>query len=96
MIGETLRRLAFLPVTLFVVATLVFLALRALPGSTVDMLASQFSTAGLRDQLIAQLGLDRALGAQQPQPEAQPRLAAGLLCLSRPRHQASPPETGIA
>lgn len=64
MTGEILRRLAFLPVTLFAVATLVFLALRALPGSTVDMLASQFSTAGLREQLIAQLGLDRSLWDQ--------------------------------
>ncbi len=64
MTGEILRRLAFLPVTLFAVATLVFLALRALPGSTVDMLASQFSTAGLREQLISQLGLDRPLWEQ--------------------------------
>lgn len=64
MIGEIIRRLAFLPVTLFAVATLVFLALRALPGSTVDLLASQFSTAGLREQLIAQLGLDRSLWDQ--------------------------------
>lgn len=64
MIAEIARRLAFLPVTLFVVATLVFLALRALPGSTVDMLASSFSTAGLRDQLIAQLGLDQPLWKQ--------------------------------
>ena len=64
MTREILRRLAFLPVTLFAVATLVFLALRALPGSTVDLLASQFSTAGLREQLIAQLGLDRSLWEQ--------------------------------
>lgn len=64
MTGEILRRLAFLPVTLFAVATLVFLALRALPGSRVDMLASQFSTAGLREQLVAQLGLDRPLWEQ--------------------------------
>jgi peptide/nickel transport system permease protein len=61
---EILRRLAFLPVTLFVVATLVFLALRALPGSTVDILTSQFSTAGLRDQLVAQLGLDQPIWRQ--------------------------------
>lgn len=64
MIGEILRRLAFLPVTLWAVSTLVFLALRALPGSTVDMLSSAFSTAGLRAQLIAQLGLDQPLWKQ--------------------------------
>ena len=64
MTAEIVRRLAFLPVTLFVVATLVFLALRALPGSTVDLLASQFATAGLRDQLVAQLGLDQPLWQQ--------------------------------
>ncbi len=64
MTGEILRRLAFLPVTLFVVATLVFLALRALPGSTVDILSNQFAAAGLRDQLIAQLGLDQPLWRQ--------------------------------
>ncbi len=64
MTGEILRRLAFLPMTLFAVATLVFLALRALPGSTADLLASQFSTAGLRDQLISRLGLDRSLWEQ--------------------------------
>ncbi|WP_306118235.1 MULTISPECIES: ABC transporter permease [unclassified Roseitalea] len=64
MIAEIVRRIAFLPVTLFVVATLVFIALRALPGSTVDMLSSQFATAGLRDQLIAQLGLDLPLWQQ--------------------------------
>lgn len=64
MTAEIIRRVAFLPVTLFVVATLVFLALRALPGSTVDLLASQFATAGLRDQLIAELGLDQPLWQQ--------------------------------
>lgn len=64
MTAEIVRRLAFLPVTLFVVATLVFVALRALPGSTVDLLTSQFATAGLRDQLIAQLGLDQPLWQQ--------------------------------
>lgn len=64
MIGEILRRLVFLPITLFVVATLVFLALRALPGSTVDILSSAFSTAGLREQLIVQLGLDQSLWKQ--------------------------------
>lgn len=64
MTGEILRRIAFLPVTLFAVATIVFLALRALPGSTVDMLSSSFATAGLRDQLIEQLGLDEPLWRQ--------------------------------
>ena len=64
MTAEIIRRLAFLPVTLFVVASLVFIALRALPGSTVDLLTSQFATAGLRDQLIAQLGLDQPLWQQ--------------------------------
>lgn len=64
MSAEILRRLAFLPVTLFFVATLVFIAMRALPGTTVDMLASQFATAGLRDQLVAQLGLDQPLWRQ--------------------------------
>jgi len=52
MIREILRRLAFLPLTLFAVATLVFLALRVLPGSTVDLLSSQFATAGYTDRLF--------------------------------------------
>ena len=64
MTAEILRRLAFLPVTMLVVATLVFLALRALPGSTVDMLSSAFASAGLRDELIARLGLDEPLWRQ--------------------------------
>jgi peptide/nickel transport system permease protein len=64
MSGEVLRRLAFLPVTLFCVATLVFLALRALPGSSIELLGSQFTTAGLKEQLIADLGLDKSMWEQ--------------------------------
>ena len=64
MTAEILRRLAVLPVTMLVVATLVFLALRALPGSTVDMLSSAFASAGLREELIARLGLDEPLWRQ--------------------------------
>lgn len=59
--SEIVKRLLFLPVTLFFVATLVFLALRALPGSSIELLGSQFSTAGLKEQLIAELGLDRPM-----------------------------------
>lgn len=45
-------------------ATLVFLALRALPGTTVDILSSAFATAGLREELIARLGLNEPLWKQ--------------------------------
>ncbi|WP_299790522.1 ABC transporter permease [uncultured Marivita sp.] len=62
--GEVFRRLIFLPVTLFFVATLVFLALRALPGSSIELLGSQFTTAGLKEQLIADLGLDKSIWEQ--------------------------------
>lgn len=64
MTGEIVRRLAFLPLTLLTVATLVFVALRALPGSSIDMVASAFSSAGLREQLVARLGLDEPLWRQ--------------------------------
>lgn len=62
--AEIAKRLLFLPVTLFFVATLVFVALRALPGSSVELLGSQFSTAGLKEQLVAELGLDRPIVEQ--------------------------------
>jgi len=64
MTQEIVKRLLFLPVTVFFVATLVFLALRALPGSSAELLGSQFSTAGLKEQLIADLGLDKSIWQQ--------------------------------
>jgi peptide/nickel transport system permease protein len=56
-----LRRLTALPLLLLAVLTLVFLALRALPGSAVDTLSSQFTSASLRTELTQELGLDRPL-----------------------------------
>lgn len=64
MTGFLLRRLAALPLLLLAVLTLVFVALRALPGSAVDTLSSQLTTATLREELIAELGLDRPLPEQ--------------------------------
>lgn len=61
---EVVKRLLFLPVTLFFVATLVFLSMRALPGSSAELLGSQFSTAGLKEQLVAELGLDKPIFEQ--------------------------------
>jgi peptide/nickel transport system permease protein len=61
MLAFLLRRLLALPLLLLAVLTLVFLALRALPGSAVDTLSSQLTSAQLREQLIADLGLDRPI-----------------------------------
>jgi peptide/nickel transport system permease protein len=61
MLVFVLRRLAALPLLLFAVLTLVFLTLRALPGTAVDTLSSQLTSAQLREELIGELGLDRPM-----------------------------------
>jgi ABC-type dipeptide/oligopeptide/nickel transport system permease component len=63
MLAFFLRRLLALPLLLLAVLTLVFLALRALPGSAVDTLSSQLTSAQLREELIGQLGLDRPIAS---------------------------------
>jgi peptide/nickel transport system permease protein len=64
MIPAILRRLAAVPVMLFAVASLIFVIMRALPGSMVETLSSQFTSAELRDQIIARLGLNEPLWKQ--------------------------------
>jgi peptide/nickel transport system permease protein len=64
MLAFFLRRLLALPLLLLAVLTLVFLALRALPGSAVDTLSSQLTSAQLREELIGELGLDRPIAEQ--------------------------------
>ena len=64
MTAYLLRRIALLPVLMFAVVTLVFLALRALPGTAVDTLSSQLTSAALREELITELGLDRPMMQQ--------------------------------
>ncbi|NAZ37362.1 ABC transporter permease [Rubellimicrobium sp. CFH 75288] len=64
MLAFALRRLLALPLLLLAVFTLVFLALRVLPGSAVDTLSSQLTSAHLREQLVRELGLDRSLPEQ--------------------------------
>lgn len=59
MLAFLLRRLAALPLLLLAVLVLVFLALRTLPGSAVDTLSSQLTSAQLREDLTRELGLDR-------------------------------------
>jgi peptide/nickel transport system permease protein len=59
-----LRRLLALPFLLLAVLTLVFLALRALPGTAVDTLSSQLTSAQLREELVVELGLDRPMSEQ--------------------------------
>lgn len=64
MLAFLARRLLALPLLLFAVLTLVFLALRALPGTAVDTLSSQFTSATLREELTRELGLDRPMVEQ--------------------------------
>lgn len=64
MLAFLARRLLALPLLLLAVLTLVFLALRALPGTAVDTLSSQLTSATLREELTRELGLDRPMVEQ--------------------------------
>lgn len=64
MSGEILRRLAYLPVVAWAVATIVFLVLRVVPGSATDVLAQQVTSSEQRDQITEALGLNQSLGKQ--------------------------------
>jgi peptide/nickel transport system permease protein len=55
------QRLAFVPIVVLLVATLVFLLVRLLPGDIVDVLAREAPQYGDASALRAELGLDRPL-----------------------------------
>ena len=55
------RRLAAIPVTIFVVATIVFFVLRVIPGDVVNQLAGVYGTPEQRDQTRAALGLNHSI-----------------------------------
>jgi peptide/nickel transport system permease protein len=55
------RKLAPLPVTLWVVTTIVFLVLRVLPGSAVDTIVSQGVSSDQRAKIIASLHLNDSI-----------------------------------
>ncbi len=60
--GRTLTtRLLMLPLLLWGVVTLVFILLRVLPGDAATLLTVQVQSQTVRDQIVAELGLDRPL-----------------------------------
>ena len=59
-----LRRLFVLPFIVWAVATIVFLVLRMVPGTAVDVLAQQVASVEQREQIIRALGLDRSIWEQ--------------------------------
>jgi len=61
-----LHRLALVPVIGFVIATIVFVLLRLIPGNAADILGAEGSglSAEQRAQLVHQLKLDSSMGAQ--------------------------------
>ena len=61
---EVIRRLAVLPITAFVVVTIVFFVLRVVPGSASDVLASQATDPEQREQIAEELGLNEPLWRQ--------------------------------
>jgi ABC-type dipeptide/oligopeptide/nickel transport system permease component len=58
------RRLAFLPVQLFIVSLIVFFLVRLLPGDPSYLLAGPFATVERVDEVRSRLGLDRPLHVQ--------------------------------
>lgn len=62
--SEVLRRLAVLPITAFVVATIVFFVLRVVPGSASDVLASQATDPQQRELIAEELGLNEPMWKQ--------------------------------
>lgn len=61
---RALGRLAALPVVVWAVATIVFIVLRIVPGSAVDLLAAQAGSVEQRQQIIEALGLNQPLWQQ--------------------------------
>jgi len=59
-----IKRLLALPVVAWVVASIVFLVLRIVPGSAVDNLARQATSEGQREQIVEALGLNQSLWEQ--------------------------------
>ncbi len=62
--GEIARRLLVLPVVAWVVATIVFLVLRIVPGNAADVLSSQSTDPEQRRKIVNELGLDDSLLTQ--------------------------------
>ena len=55
------QRLAMVPIVVFMVATLVFVLVRTLPGDIVDVLTAEAPRYGAGDELRAKLGLDKPM-----------------------------------
>ncbi len=55
------RRLAAIPVTIFAVATIVFIVLRVIPGDVVNQLAGVYGTPAQREQTREALGLNHSI-----------------------------------
>jgi peptide/nickel transport system permease protein len=62
--NEILRRLAVLPITALLVATIVFFVLRVVPGDASDVLASQATDPDQRARITSELGLDQPMWQQ--------------------------------
>ena len=63
--GYIIRRLLLLIPTLFFFSTIVFIAVRFLPGDIVSIMLSKYRTAGFdRDQIARQLGVDVPMHVQ--------------------------------
>jgi peptide/nickel transport system permease protein len=62
--GFAIRRLAILPVQVFVMVTLIFFTIHVLPGSPIFKQLGIFHTQAQADQLTQQLGLNRPLPDQ--------------------------------
>ena len=65
--GYLLSRLAFVPVMLWLIASLVFLLLRVAPGDPIDALLGPRAPQAAREALRQQLGLDQSLPVQYGQ-----------------------------
>ncbi|MCU0551276.1 MAG: ABC transporter permease [Leptolyngbya sp. Prado105] len=59
-----LSRLLMAPMMIWLITTIVFLLLRATPGDTVDAMLGPRASQAAKDELRAQLGLDKALPFQ--------------------------------
>ena len=64
MLAYTLRRLAVAVPSLLGVATLIFLMIHLVPGDPVEAMLGEYATPSAREELQAQLGLDKPLHEQ--------------------------------
>ena len=63
--GYIIRRLLLIIPTLFFFSTIVFFAVRFLPGDIVSIMLSKYRTAGFdREQIARQLGVDVPMHVQ--------------------------------